>query len=272
MITEYISYLGNIKGYSHNTAIAYAKDIRAFAKWMRARNINARWSTITREDIDEYVIEMTQRGMKPTTTNRHLASISGLYGYMKRNGYDIDNPCKYESRRKIGKTIPNTIPVDDLRKAYDNAVGAVKVMLGILATTGIRIQELLDMKYEDIDTATNSIKVNGKGNKQRIVYSTDEALVTLKTLKEMGRTGRIFTTDQRKARNMIWHALKPYSNAPQLSPHAIRHTLATSMAAKGTNVSTIAVILGHEQIETTQKYIDMTQADIKTAMQATLFD
>jgi len=265
MIKKFTTYLTAIKGYAPNTALGYEKDLTAFALWIRDHKTGKRWSTITRDDIDDYIIDCEARGLKPATTNRHLAAISGIYRYFIRQGLLKENPCKYESRRKVAKTLPNTIPTDDLKRAYESAYGATKVMIGLLATTGIRIQELLDIAWEDIDFQHHTIRINGKGAKERIVYTTPEALATLQECQAIQEnTGRVFTCTQREARTMIWEHLRHYSKAPQLSPHAIRHTYATNLASKGINVTTIAGILGHNQIATTQKYIDMTQTDYAT--------
>lgn len=266
MIQDFINYLRNIKGYADNTCQAYENDLKDFATWAKANLTGARWSTLTRADIDCYITSLTTAGLKPATTNRRLSAIAGLYNYIRRQGHKIDNPCKYESRRKKGKTIPNTIPYKEMEMAYEHAQGVVKVMLGLLATTGMRIQELLDMTWEDINFEKGAIKIHGKGNKERIVYTLPEQLEVLKGVSDMNQpSGKIFTQDQRTARRMIWEALKPYSNAPQLSPHAIRHTFATHMAEKGVNCSTLATILGHNQLDTTQQYIDLGQSAAQQA-------
>lgn len=265
MIEEFIIYLVNLKGYSANTAMAYRRDLIDFVTWAKANLADARWSRITRTDIDNYIKYCVDTDLKPATTNRRLASISGLYRFFKRQGHDIENPCKYESRRKIAETIPNTIPMAELQEAYNHALGASKIMLGLLATTGMRIQELLDMRYEDIDFEKSSIKVRGKGNKERLLYTSPCYLDTLRTSHANGASGIIFNLTQRDARRMIWESLKPYSHAPQLSPHAIRHTFATNQAAHGTNCSTLAEMLGHKDLNTTQKYIDIGQSNIKQA-------
>lgn len=264
MINEYINYLGNVRGYSHHTCRAYRNDVVAFVIWMKQQRTDVRWSTITRDDVDAYVSERAQSGRKASTTNRALASISGIYNYMKRQGYDVINPCRYESRRKIGESIPNTISVKDLRKAYDHSHGVVKVIIGILASTGIRVQELLDMTWESINFEDCSIHIYGKGQKERIVYTSPEYLETLKIANEQQRrNGRIITMEQREVRWLLWNALRPWCNAKQLSPHAIRHTMATQAAAHGANVTTLAVALGHKSIRTTQKYIDMTANPVR---------
>lgn len=268
MIQQYINYLSNIKGYSPNTCLAYEKDLKDFARWASVNVCGARWSTLTRDDIDHYVYYMVDLGLKPATTNRRISAISSIYNYFRRQGYEVVNPCKYESRRKNPKTIPNTIPTNELHTAYSRAEGVTKVMLGLLMTTGLRIQELLDLRMEDINFDTQAIRVRGKGSKERVVYSRPEQLDTLRMLKANGqKSGLIFKVDQRTARHMIWESLKDVSSAAQLSPHAIRHTFATELANNGINVTTIAGILGHNKIQTTQQYIDMSQADTRTACQ-----
>lgn len=260
MLTRFENYLRNIKGYSERTCSEYLKDIKSFALWAKANVKDARWSTLTRSDIDEYITMRAKEGIKPTTTNRELASISALYRYFIREGLLKNNPARYQSRRKVGYHLPNTIPSEDIQKAYSNSVGVVHVWLGLLATTGIRISELLSLKWEDIDFKTCALEINGKGNKERLVYTTPEYLELMRQAYERKPTeGRIFRYSEREARHMIWEALKPYSRATQLSPHAIRHSFATSLAKQGVNVATIATILGHSRIDTTQKYIDMAQ-------------
>ncbi len=267
MLTRFENYLRNIRGYSERTCSEYLKDIRAFALWAKANVKDARWSTLTRSDIDEYITMRAKEGIKPTTTNRELASISALYRYFIREGLLKNNPARYQSRRKVGYHLPNTITSEDIQAAYANSVGVVHVWLGVLATTGIRISELLSLKWEDIDFKTCALEINGKGNKDRLVYTTPEYLELMRQAYERKPTGgRIFRYSEREARHMIWEALKPYSRATQLSPHAIRHSFATSLAKQGVNVATIATILGHSRIETTQKYIDMAQMNCQAVI------
>lgn len=264
MLTRFENYLRNIKGYSERTCSEYLKDLKAFARWAKANKQDARWSTLTRSDIDEYISMRAKEGIKPTTTNRELAAISALYRFFIREGLLKTNPARFQSRRKVGFHLPNTIPSEDLQAAYKNSFGVVHVWIGLLSTTGIRISELLGLNWEDIDFKACSLEIKGKGNKERIVFTTPEYLELMRQAYERCPTeGRIFRYSERDARYMLWEALKPYSRAKQLSPHAIRHSFATSLAKQGVNVATIATILGHKSIETTQKYIDMAQMDCK---------
>ena len=264
MLTRFENYLRNIKGYSERTTSEYLKDLKAFALWAKANVKDARWSTLTRSDIDEYITMRAKEGIKPATTNRELAAISALYRFFIREGLLKTNPARFQSRRKVGFHLPNTIPSEDLQAAYKNSFGVVHVWIGLLSTTGIRISELLGLNWEDIDFKSCCLEIKGKGNKERLVYTTPEYLDLMRQAYERNPTeGRIFRYSEREARFMLWEALTPYSRAKQLSPHAIRHSFATSLAKQGVNVATIATILGHKSIETTQKYIDMAQMDCR---------
>lgn len=264
MIHEFATYLRNVRGYSPNTIRAYQTDLLSFSRWAKANIQGARWSTIQRNDLDKYLAHLYAQGLKATTTNRHLASISSLYRYFQRQGLRADNPCQYESRRKQAQTLPATLNPTQIARAYKHAQGNRKTMLGILATTGIRIQELLELRYEDIDFETSQLHINGKGSKQRIVTSTPEVLATLQSLKrDLMASGRIFWMSQRKARYMLYETLAPYCKSEHLNPHTIRHTFATELAKAGENTAAIAKILGHSHIETSQKYINL--AEIPTA-------
>lgn len=260
MIQEFSNYLRSVRGFSPNTIRAYTTDLQGFVSWIKTSRPEAKWSNISRDDIDAYLSAQTSRGLKASTTNRQLSAISALYKYMQRNGFDIDNPCKYESRKKIPATLPTTIPVDKIAKAYQKAQGLRKTLLGILATTGIRIQELLDLTWSDIDFDSCTLTIMGKGSKERVVHTDAEVLEDLHKVSSWSKPHmRIFWISQRQARHLIYETLAPYCNSKHLNPHSIRHTFATELAKNGENCTTIAKILGHSHIETSQKYINMAE-------------
>lgn len=267
MIQEYMNYLRNIRGLSENTIIAYGKDLHAFVEWAKRNKKEARWSNITMDDVDKYITNLAINGLSAATTNRKLSAISGIYSFFRHKGMAVENPCRWESRRKIAERIPNTIDENQLLDAYKYANGIARIALGLFMSTGIRIQELLDMTWESINFEQNSIRIKGKGRKERMVYTTADKLETLKATYEMSHPkGTIFKMEQRQMRTLIFNALKPYCRAKQLSPHAIRHTFATHAANQGANVTTLATALGHKNIETTQKYIDLRTAPTRDLM------
>lgn len=260
MIQEYINYLRNIRGYSENTARAYRTDLQTFVGWLKANTEVQRWRDITRDHIDAYITAKANEGLKPSSTNRHLAAISGLYKFAQRQGHDLTNPTKYESRRKTPETTPSTLLPAQINEAYKHAQGLSKTILGILATTGVRIQELLNLKWEDIDFTKSTLHIVGKGSKERIVHTEPNVLEDLRKVSQHSNPQlKIFYISQRHARYLVYQTLKPYCRSSKLNPHTIRHTFATELAKNGTNQATITKILGHSRIETAQKYIDIAQ-------------
>jgi len=260
MIEQFITYVKDIRGYSLNTCRAYERDLRKFASWMQNNLAEARWSKVTREEIDRYVVFLAEAGEKPSTTNRQLSSIASIYNYFIRQGWLKANPCKYESRRKLAEVIPGTIPTKDLQRAYDHAQGCTKLMIGILATTGIRLQEMLDIRWRDIDLSECSIIISGKGNVQRKVFSTPEVLEPLKNLEPSAKPDfKLFWISPRKVRYLLEAAIRPYTKADKISPHIIRHTYATALAQDGKDALAIKQALGHKSLETSQKYVNFAE-------------
>lgn len=260
MIQQFSEYLYEIRGYSANTTRAYTTDLRTFVKWAHETGAVTRWSEVTRQTIDEYIKQQNRAGKAATTTNRQIASLSSFFTFLKRQGYEVENPCRYESRRKVAQTLPNVLKLEQLKRAYTNAIGAKKTMLGLLATTGMRIQELLDMKYEDINFETAEIRINGKGNKARIVTTEKAVLYDLERCWiENKASGKVFWIGQRAARTMIKEVLQPYCRSKHLNPHTIRHTYATELAKAGATSASIAKALGHEHIATSEKYINLAE-------------
>lgn len=261
-IQAHIEYLRHIKGYSENTCKAYEKALHKFARAIHNMRPDATWRTITRKDIDNFIFCLSIGCKHPSTINLHLAAISSQFRYFQREGLITYNPCKYESRQKVGETIPNIIPTNDLRKAFEHATGEGRLMLGLLISTGMRIGELLSLTYQDIDTKEMRIKVRGKGNKERIVYTNKETLQEFPGIgKVKDKKARVFEMTEREARYMIWEMVRPYTMAKQVSPHAIRHTFATWAAKAGCNSTMIAKALGHNDLRTSQKYINMAEVD-----------
>lgn len=256
MIPEFKNYLLVVKGYSENTATAYVKDCVHFVHWFRDTMTNAHWRQVERKNIDDYMLYMSQNGLSAATINRHISSLSALFKYQKREGLRDSNPCQYETRAKLMSKIPNTIDINDIEMAISNADESVAMAIRIFLSTGCRLQELLDMRVEDIDFTNRRIFICGKGRKERYVYF-DTACYDALIEYCSGRIGLLFpSTTQRDMRFEVYNALKPYSSARQLSPHAIRHTFTTDMARRGMPTTSLMAILGHENIATTQKYVD----------------
>lgn len=256
MRQEFINYLTSVRGYSINTVVAYDKDIKHFVRWMSSSNQAARWSTITRQDIDQYMEYMTVAGLSPATINRRLASIATMYKYMKLQGYEVENPCRWESRKKLAKRQPSTIDEATIKQVVASAEPSLSLAIRLIYTTGLRTSEVLNLKSWDVLKDESAIMVrNGKGMKDRKVFCDAETMARLQQHIN-GHRGILFFWTPREFRYKVWEAFKPYTEVQELNPRALRHTFATTMAKNGANATTIASLMGHESIKTTQRYID----------------
>lgn len=173
-------------------------------------------------------------------------------------GYTGENPARYVSTPKLDKTLPKPIEKEAIKKAIENSTPRTRAILSILYETGIRISELMALnKQTDIDPTTHRINIKGKGSKERVVYYGELTSSTLNDLQIKDMTAREIRWD-------VWHALKPYSNAKQLSPHAIRHTYACTMLQNGADIKVIQALLGHETVKTTERYAQVSGQQVAT--------
>lgn len=249
MITAFSNYLLTNRGLSENTVKAYCEALRDFAQFANDHYAGVRWSTVTKQQIDEYVVDMVAEDYAPASIKQHISALRTFYKTCMAMGAKVENPARFVSTPKLQDEMPKTIEVEAIKAALESATTpmAAKAAISIIFETGIRLQELLDLKAEDIDPKTQSIRITGKGRKQRTVYYGE-------LTKKYGRYWRGSEYTQRYVRHIVFEALKPYSEAKQLSPHALRHTYACQLLNNGMSITAISKLLGHEHIETTEVY------------------
>lgn len=248
MITTFINFLATNKGYSRRTCESYEYCLHKFAGWARTQDANVRWSTITKTMIDRYVTNEVEAGAAASSIKQTIAALRTFYKTAWSLGYNGQNPARFVSTPKKSQKLPNTIKGEEIRAAIQHAKsGRTAAILSILYETGIRLQEMLDIKPADIDQDLRRIKIHGKGRKERYVYYGN---LTAERLEELCTEGM----EQRDVRRDVYEALKPYTQAEQKSPHAIRHTFATTALNNGMSIDTLSMLLGHASVKTTEIY------------------
>lgn len=262
MIQEFINYLEKNKGYSPQTCGEYRKDLELFVKWLKSHHIE-KWSDVEKSTVDLYVSDMAEEGLKPATIKRRISSIRSFYQYAWVMGMQAENPAKYVSTPKLGEALPKTIDQDDLRMTIlDGTINInVRGLIAFIAETGCRISEALSVTKADFNQETRSLRIWGKGKKERIVYYGDITAAYVKYVRVIGNCP-IWTWTQRQARFFVWQALSKHSDAKQLSPHAIRHSFATGLLNNGAPITTVQALLGHKSVETTQRYAKVAEATV----------
>lgn len=264
IIIEFTSYLVTNRGLSEGTAREYRKDLRETQTWMVANANIQRWSDVTKETIEDYVAAMTVAGLKPATISRRISCLRTFYQYAWQKGLQKENPAKYVSTPKVGESVPRTIAQSEIQAAIsDTSIDVMtRVMITVMAETGMRISELRNIKAWDINLDLRTIRVHGKGKKERTVYYGEGTAETFRHLHVPGETV-IFPLSDIEARSRIFWALRKHTGAERCSSHTLRHTWATSMLNAGADLKTIGTIMGHASVATTERYAKV--AGVKVA-------
>lgn len=262
MIQEYLTYLQKNRNYSDNTIIAYANDLQAFVQY--AKNEGWRWSTITKQHIDQYVASLHDH-YEPKTINRRISSLRSMLQWAMRNSYLPQNPARFVQSQKLASTLPETADKEALISYLSTPANSeqseiIHSLIALLLDTGIRLQEAIDIKCEDINVNQRSIIIHGKGNKQRIVYFTYRTIEhNLRTANR--RKGYLLPIEnQHTLRYMMYDELRGITHT---HPHAIRHLWATEMITNGASLQAVSTLMGHQSVKTTERYTHIANSWVK---------
>lgn len=259
MINEYLLYLAYTRGYSNNTVRAYGQALRQFAHYRKEQDNDARWGNTMASHVQNYVAYLIADGKVATSIKLQLSAIKGFFRFITHNGGTIDKNIYYcEAPKAAKKEAPTIAPADIESAINDESIDKdIRCIIALIADTGLRISECLRLHPCDFDKGKMAIKVVGKGNKIRYAYYSPRVQTMLNTYKrETYRGNFLFLGEERDIRYEIHLALRKHSSAPYLSPHIIRHTFATEMLRKGLNLAALQKQLGHEDIKSTECYLN----------------
>lgn len=254
MISEYLNYLSTIKACSQHTIRAYRCSLMSFASYMMSSKNDARWSNITRIDVESYISYMVACMKQPTTIKRHKAAIFGIFRYMIHQGYIPESDVFFAQSPKLHISEPNIIDYRDINATIDDANIDIdtRTIILIIAETGLRISEVLSLRPLDFDKTAKMITISGKGCKLRHCYYSKRISDMLNLFyRNKKRSENLFEGNERVIRKKIWMALHKHSNAIKTSPHILRHSFATQMLSNGMSLVNLQGILGHSDITTT---------------------
>lgn len=276
--------------YSLETVYNYERDLKVFEEFLETDVKISDFKNITKRTLEQYKAYLssndrrTAKGNAPTnrlsafSLNRHLSSLRGYVKYLL--DCDYPTPVAPESVKliKTDKKHPRVAELEQLIRLIecpsqfeiDKRVALRnRTMLEVLFSTGMRISELVNLKRSQIDD-TGKIFIKGKGKKERFVYLTSRAydfiLEYLKTRKDAvsalfipyrGKNAQ--STHKRISTNYVQGRIKYYRERLQInipiSPHSLRHGFATYLAESGANPAAIQILLGHESLDTTTRYV-----------------
>ena len=275
-INKFLKYLKVQKKYSDYTIKSYEIDL------MELYDFKTDLINIDNKLVREYLDYLYSKNLKRNSISRKISSIRSFYNYLLNEGIIETNYFKEISKIKKDGSLPKYIKDNDLEKLF-NCFDRTKpleqrnlLILEMLYATGIRVGELVNIKISDIDKYNRSIKILGKGRKERIVFygSFCEDILDLylndgrrKLIKDsneylfLNKNGTKLSS--RYIGKMIDNTIRICQVEYHISPHTLRHTFATDMLNAGADLMSVKELLGHSSIDTTSIYTHVTNEQIK---------
>lgn len=232
-------------------------------------------TTVTKNDIRYYLAYKSNEGkFKPSTINNKISILKAFFQWLDDEEIIMRNPCRQIKLTKLPKRLRTALNTEELERLRIACITErERALVEFLFATGCRVSELVKANIDDIDFAENSLRVVGKGDKQRMVYFSDKTRLYLKNYIKSRRDNdeALFVSDRfphgRLGRRGIEVIISKIASRTEINksvyPHLLRHTCATLALKKGADITTIQHILGHESPSTTQTYAEMNEENLK---------
>ena len=231
----------------------------------------------TNKKILQYIDYLLDKRLKPKTINCHLDSIRGFYEYLIREEeVAIINPVKHGYALRLSRPLPKHLREEEITVLFDSIKAhRDKAMFTVMLRCGIRVEEVANLTLDAIDLKRRKIYVyNGKGNKDRVVYTSKDSyntLVKYLRVRPSSRAKKIFLVDKGACRGKpisvrgIQKRMEYYARKVGLkvSCHHLRHTMATQLLNADADLVTIQDLLGHTRIKTTQRYCKVSNLKVQ---------
>lgn len=282
LIDGFINTLWLERGFSRNTLAAYSADLKHFSHWLEERQTSLQ--TAQSSDISDYLAHCCQMGKNPRTNARLLSCLRSFYRYLLREQHCTLDPTLVIESPRLGRSLPKDISEEEvfaLLKApnVEDPKGLRdKAMLEMLYACGLRVTELISLRLEQVSIPQGVIRIQGKGDKERIVPLGEEAIdwqdqylrhSRPMLVKKHAPTETLFLSNRgvEMTRQTFWHRIKQYAKISgiekSLSPHTLRHAFATHLVNHGADLRVVQMLLGHASISTTQIYTHVATIRLK---------
>ncbi len=280
-IKQFLDAVWMERGLSQNTLAAYRADLTALARWLADRGTLI--NNTTRAELLSFIAWRVETGARPRSTARQLSSFRRFFRFLLREGVVKDDPTAQIAMPKIGRSLPKSLTEEEViallsAPAIADPLGhRDRSMLEVLYATGLRVSELVNLKYQQVNLNQGVIRVLGKGNRERLIPLGEESVRWLSEFVRGPRveillerqTEYLFPTRRgdRMTRQAFWHIIKRYAKksaiAKELSPHTLRHAFATHLLNHGADLRVVQMLLGHSDLSTTQIYTHVARERMK---------
>jgi len=299
LVGEYLRVLSNERNSSEHTLRAYDRELHAFASYIEESHPKLKSvGGIEHTHIRAYLGTLLERGLSKASTARALAAVRSWFKWLARAGYVDQNVASLVATPRLPKHLPRVPSIEQMNRVVD-AVGEDaaswpardKVILELLYGCGIRNAELTGLNLDDIHWANEAILVHGKGQKQRYVPLGDAAAQALRTyltersarlaahhpgmgpmtpallinlqMRGLNKAGGQARLTTRSVGRIVKRIAIQQGLSADVHPHTLRHAFGTHLLEEGADLRAIQELLGHECLSTTQRYTQLTTAQLE---------
>lgn len=280
-LTElFLQELTGVQRLSPNTIDAYKNDLSQFSLFLKSKEISHP-NKITERIIRLYLMEMNKNNLSRTSISRKLSSVRRFMDYLVKSGNIENNLAKQISNPKTQRKLPETLSLDsfeEIIKLNSEELSEYKkhltlVIFELLYGCALRVSELCGLNVGDVDFNKQSIKVLGKGSKERILPINKKSLIAITDYQNFKGNANfsdpLLTTEKgeriypRLVQRLVKKCISNVSDINKKSPHVLRHSAATHMLDNGADLLAVKEILGHENLSTTQIYTHVSVERLK---------
>ncbi|MBI2880683.1 MAG: site-specific tyrosine recombinase XerD [Candidatus Tectomicrobia bacterium] len=291
LFRSFLEYLRVELRLSENTLQAYRRDVEGFLLGRRRRT-PAPLASLRREDLLDFLEDLCSRRAAPRTVRRKLSAVRGFCRFLTAEGHLPEDPSAEVQTPGAGRPLPqylSSAEVDQLLAQPDPAtvLGCRDAaMLETLYATGLRVSELLNLTLSRVNLEVGFLVAFGKGAKERLVPMGEEAMEKVKGYEAWARPqllqrrrgpggaeeDTLFLNGRGRPMTRVgfWKILKAHARRAgirrEVSPHTLRHSFATHLLARGADLRSVQMMLGHADISTTQIYTHITRERLKVML------
>lgn len=284
MLFSFLNYLEHERRASHHTILAYQKDLEQFVNFCQRSFDRSEIGQAGHAEIRAWRIDLVEQHLSATTVNRKMATLRSFYKFLLKNNKIETDPTYKLQPLKTPKRLPEFIQEDAILKILDEAVYPQdfdgqrdRMVIEFLYLTGVRLSELIHLKWKDIDLHSEVVKVLGKRKKERIIPLTSSLKKNIicykkvfeETFLNVDHDDYFIVTIEReqaypmKIYRIVRNYLDLFAQTSKRSPHLLRHTFATHLLNKGADLNAVKDLLGHSSLAATQVYTHNSMEKLK---------
>lgn len=279
-VSSFLIYLKRYKSSSENTITSYKRDLVHFVKYIKGIGI-VEIKDINKTNIISYMFELQRLNKANSTISRNMAAIRVFFQYLFQEGVVIKNPSLNVNIPKVEKKFPEILSLEKVELLMEQPDSDLKglrdkAMLEVLYATGMRVSELISIKFSDVNIPLEYIKCISK-EKARIIPLGSKAIMALSHYIKEARNLMIKNPEEEylfvncngkpMTRQGFWKIIKSYAQKAEIiediTPHMLRHSFAVHLIENGADLQSVQEMLGHSDISTTQIYTKINNSKLK---------